>query len=71
MANFSFVDGLQKRFAKMGEALNNRHVRPLDTTKHESLELGKHKDFHINVMSGCLTQQSMKDFESLTVSSFI
>ena len=26
---------------------NNGHVRPPDTTKHESLGTGKHKDFHI------------------------
>ena len=43
----------------------------LPTTKYEIPGTCKNRDFHITAMSGHLTQQSMKELESLTVSSFI
>ena len=39
--------GLTLYWNSADDILNNGHVRPPDTTKHESLGSSKHKDFHI------------------------
>ena len=38
---------------------NNGHVRPPDTTKHESLGTAKHKDFHIKLVWGRSTNMNL------------
>ena len=43
-----FNQRVKQGFATFFSVMNNGHVRPPDTTKHESLGSSKHKDFHIN-----------------------